>query len=336
MKVILDAYGGDNAPLEIVRGAVEAVRELDVEVVLCGDGPALRELMERDGLSLDNITFEQAKGDIPVEAEPTEILKSYADCSMAVGMRLLAGGGGDAFVSAGSTGAVVVGATFLVKRIKGIKRPALATVIPAVDGGCYMLLDIGANSECRPEMLTQFGVMGSVYMDRIMGCESPRVGIINIGTEETKGLDLQIEAGMLLKAAPVNFIGNIEARELPLGGCDVAVADGFTGNIVLKLTEGMGKFISVELKKLLTRSLLSKVAAGMLYKGVTALRASMDYTEYGGAPLLGISKPVIKAHGSSNAKAIKNAVRQAKRCCDNNMIEIIGQSLAKLPQKQEA
>lgn len=336
MKVIMDAYGGDHAPLEIVRGAVDAVRELGVEVVLCGDEPALRELMGQNGLPLEKIAFVQAARGIPVEAEPTEILKAYADCSMAVGMKLLAEGGGDAFVSAGSTGAVVVGATFLVKRIKGIKRPALGTVIPAADSGCYMLLDIGANAECRPEMLTQFGVMGSVYMNKIMGRSAPRVGVVNIGAEETKGLELQIEAGKQLREAPVNFIGNVEARELPLGGCDVAVADGFTGNIVLKLTEGMGKLMSMELKKILLKNAATKMAALVLKGGVTDFRKQMDYTEYGGAPLLGIAKPVIKAHGSSNAKAIKNAVRQAKLCSDNNMIAVIEQSLAELKTTKKA
>lgn len=335
MRVIIDALGGDNAPLEILKGTVLAVKEYGVQAVLCGDEPQLRSLAAEHALALEGISFAQAARGIPVEAEPTEIIKSYADCSMAVGLRLLAEGGGDAFVTAGSTGAAVVGASLIVKRIRGIKRAALGSVIPAANG-CYMLMDIGANTECRPEMLLQFGLMGAVYMEKIMGVDRPRVGVVNIGTEETKGLELQIEAGKLLRRAPVNFIGNVEARELPLGGCDVAVADGFVGNIILKLTEGMGKLMSMELKNILLRNTATKLAAGVLRGGVEEFRAKMDYTEYGGAPLLGIAKPVIKAHGSSNAKALKNAIRQAKLVCDNQMISVIEESLAQFARLQAA
>lgn len=332
MKVIVDAYGGDNAPLEILKGTALAVKELGVQAVVCGDENELKKVAADNGISIAGFEFAQADGNIPVTADPTEILKAYSGSSMACGLRLLAEGGGDAFVSAGSTGAVVVGATLIVKRIRGIKRAALGTVIPTSEG-CYMLMDIGANAECRPEMLQQFGLMGSVYMDKIMGIKKPRVGMVNIGTEENKGLELQIEANKLLKQAPVNFIGNVEARELPLGGCDVAVADGFVGNILLKLTEGMGKLMSIEIKRIFLRNTISKLAAAVLSGGIKNFRAKMDYTEYGGAPLMGISKPVIKAHGSSNAKAFKNAIRQAKMVCDNNMIGIIEDSLAQMKGK---
>lgn len=328
MKVIVDAFGGDNAPLEIVKGAAEAAAEYGVEIVLCGDEKSLRKLMAEQNISMNGMGFAQAASVMPVEAEPTEILKSYKDSSMAVGMKLLADGGGDAFVTAGSTGAAVVGASLIVKRIKGVKRPALAPIIPDATG-CHMLIDIGANSECRPEMLAQFGIMGSAYMETFMGVKNPRVGLVNIGAEETKGLNLHIEANKLMKSAPINFVGNVEARDLPLGGCDVAVTDGFTGNIILKHTEGMGKFFAMELKKILLGSFTSKLAALILKKSVDEFKKKMDYTEYGGTPLLGIAKPVIKAHGSSNAKALKNAVRQAKNMYDNNVIEKIGQALAK-------
>lgn len=326
MKVILDAYGGDHAPLEIIKGAALAVAEYGVEIVLCGREAELREIAGNNGISLSGISFLQAERSIPVEVDPTEVLKSYADSSMTLGLKLLSDGGADAFVTAGSTGAAVVGASLIVKRIKGIKRAALGTVIPN-SNGCYFLMDVGANAECRPEMLHQFGIMGSVYMQKLMGIEKPRVGLVNIGVEENKGLELHIEAGRLMKEAPIHFIGNVEARELPLGGCDVAVADGFVGNVVLKLTEGMGKLMSSELKKILLRNAATKVAALTLKGGVDAFRARMDYTEYGGAPLMGISKPVIKAHGSSNANAIKNAVRQAKMVCEKKVIEIISSSL---------
>lgn len=322
MKVIVDAYGGDNAPLEILKGTRLAIDELGVSAVLTGDEKALRELATKEKISLGGMEFFHAPLVMPVEAEPTELLKTYADSSMAVGFKLLAEGGGDAFVSAGSTGAVVVGGTLIVKRVKGVKRPALGTVIPTVDG-CYLLMDIGANTQCRPEMLYQFATMGSIYMDRVMSCKYPRVGIVNIGTEETKGLELQIEAGKLLSESDLNFIGNIESRELPLGGCDVAVTDGFTGNIVLKLTEGMGKMMSGEVKSMLMQSTRTKLAAMLLLKALRGFKAKLDYTEYGGAPLMGTAKPVIKAHGSSNAKAFKNAIRQAKKYHEQNVIEII-------------
>jgi glycerol-3-phosphate acyltransferase PlsX len=237
---------------------------------------------------------------------------------MAVGLKLLAEGGGDAFVTAGSTGAAVVGASLIVKRIKGVKRPALAPIIPD-SKGCHMMLDIGANTECRPEMLAQFAIMGTAYMRAFMGLEKPRVGLVNIGAEPNKGTDLQTAAYRLLQKAPVNFIGNVEARELPLGACDIALTDGFTGNIILKHTEGMAKFFSLELKDILLGSATSKLAALILKKRVQNFRKKLDYTEYGGTPLMGIRKPVIKAHGSSNAKAFKNAIRQARQMCASDI-----------------
>ena len=253
---------------------------------------------------------------------------------MAVGMQMLADGEGDAFVSAGSTGALVVGATFIVKRIKGIKRPALATILPTA-AKPTMLLDSGANADCRPEMLVQFGIMGTAYMSKILGVNSPRVGLANIGAEPSKGRELELETYKQLQNAPVNFIGNIEARQLPMGDCDVCVADGFCGNIMLKLYEGMAKFFSGDLKTLLTKDFKSKMAAMLVMKNVKEFKKKVDYTEYGGAPLLGIAKPVIKAHGSSNAKAFYNAVRQAKQTVENNVIGEITSALEAMKSKQE-
>lgn len=335
MTVIMDAYGGDHAPLEVLRGTAEAVRELGVQAIICGNESELRELAAQKNIPLEGMQFVHAVRGMPVEEDSTEILKGCSDTSMAVGMKLLAKGGGDAFVSAGSTGAQVVGASLIVKRMRGVKRPVLGTVIPTTTG-CYMLMDVGANAECRPEMLQQFAIMGSIYMQKIMGVASPRVGIVNIGTENNKGLSLQIETAKLLQDAPINFIGNIEARELPLGGCDVAVTDGFTGNVILKLTEGMGKMMQTELKKIFMHSFASKLAALILSSGLRAFRKNMDYSEYGGAPLLGASAPVIKAHGSSKAKAFKNAIRQAKRVCDGKVTEVICQALADLKEKEGA
>lgn len=248
---------------------------------------------------------------------------------MAVGLKQLADGNGDAFVSAGSTGALVVGATFIAKRLKGIKRAALAPVLPT-DKGFMMLLDAGANVDCRPEMIVQFAIMGSCYMEKILGIASPKVGLINVGAEDTKGRDIDISAYKLLQDAPVNFSGNIEAREIPFGNFDVVVSDGFTGNVALKLFEGMGSFFSHTLKDMLTKGVLSKLSALLILPKVKAFKKKMDYSEQGGAVLMGISKPVIKAHGSSDAKAFYNAIRQAQNCVNEKVIEQISDKLETL------
>lgn len=331
MRIIVDAFGGDNAPLEIMKGCEMAAKEYNVDIIACGNEDTLRELCGKNHISLDRISITHVEKVIPVEMDPTEVVKSYDDCTMAVGLKMLASGEGDAFVSAGSTGAIVVGASLFVKRIKGIKRAALASAIPCKDG-CYMLLDMGANTECRPEMLMQFGVMGSAFMENVMGVPNPRVGMVNIGTEENKGLELQIGANALLREAPVNFIGNVEPRDLPFGGCDVAVCDGFTGNVVLKLTEGLGKWFAGELKGIFMEGTASKLGYLCVKNGVARFRRKMDYKEYGGAPLMGTVKPVIKAHGSSDAKAFKNAIRQAKEYAGRRVISQIETSLAKLKE----
>ena len=334
MKIIVDAFGGDHAPVEILKGTAGAIVEYGVTALVCGDEERIRGVLSENGILSAGMEFLHAPDVMPVEAEPTEILKAYKSSSIAVGMKALSDGLGDAFVTAGSTGAAVVGASLIVKRIKGVKRPALGPILPN-SAGNYMLIDIGANAECRPEMLLQFGIMGSAYMKHIMGVENPRVGLVNIGAEETKGLELQIQAYHLMKSNPaINFVGNVEGRDLPLGACDVAVTDGFTGNIILKHTEGMGKFLSGELRSMFFSSFSSKIGALLLKKSIGAFRKKMDYTEYGGTPLLGILKPVIKAHGSSNAKAFKNAIRQAKNICENDVGEEIAQALSALKEKE--
>lgn len=245
---------------------------------------------------------------------------------MAVGLQALADDKGDAFVSAGSTGALVVGSTFIAKRLKGVKRPALAPILPTANGH-LILMDGGANVDCRPEMLMQFGIMGSCYMEKVMGVKSPKVGLLNVGAEDTKGRELDKEAYKLLTNAHVDFYGNLEAREMPKGVCQVAVSDGFTGNIALKLYEGMGSFFAGELKGMLTDGLSGKLAALLILKKVKAFKKKLDYKEVGGAVLMGISKPVIKAHGSSDAKAFYNAIRQAKQCVDGDVIGEISRAL---------
>lgn len=329
MNIIMDAFGGDNAPLEVIKGGIDAAHDFSVGITLVGDEKKIRDCAADNGLDISALEIRHADTVIDVCEEPTAVVKGKKDCSMAVGLKMLSDGEGDAFVSAGSTGALVVGATMIVRRIKGIKRPALATVLPTA-GNPAMLLDSGANADCRPEMITQFGIMGSAYMNKIMDVKSPRVALANIGSEESKGRELELETYKQLSAAPVNFIGNIEARQVPLGDADVVVTDGFTGNIMLKLYEGMGKFFSAELKNILTGKTKNKLAAMMILPDVREFKKKVDYSEYGGAPLLGTSKAVIKAHGSSDAKAFYNAVRQAKKFVDTDVTGEIVKALGEM------
>lgn len=317
MRVIVDAFGGDNAPLEVIKGCARAVSELGVNVVLTGSRNKIEKCAAENGISLSGIEIEHTDDVFDIHEEPKEIIKSGSNSSMALGLRLLSEGKGDAFVSAGSTGALVMGATFIVKRIKGIKRVAPSPVMPA-DKGSFVLVDAGANTECRPEMLVQFAVMGSAYMEKVMGVKDPKVGLLNIGSEETKGRELEIAAYKLLEESGLNFVGNIEARDMPNGEVQVVVTDGFTGNIALKLYEGMGSFFSKKLKWIFSG--LGKIGAIVSLGKIKELRRQMDYKEVGGSALLGVKKPVIKAHGSSDATAFFNAVRQAKKIVDGNVI----------------
>jgi phosphate acyltransferase len=326
MKIIVDGYGGDNAPLEVIKGCRMAVDEYGVEIVLVGREEGLKEEAQKAGVSLSGITILNADDVLTMEDKPRDVIKAKSGSSMAVGLKALSEGGGDAFVSAGNTGALVMGTMFIVKGIEGIKRMALAPIMPS-EKGCYMMIDGGANLECRPDMLLQFGIMGSIYMSKILHVNNPRVGLVNVGTEPTKGTQLQHEAYALLKESPCNFIGNVEGRDIPAGVCDVAVADGFTGNIILKLTEGIGLTFAANFKEILMRNTLTKLAALTLKSGLYDFKKKIDYSEYGGAPLMGSAKPVIKAHGSSNAKAFKNAIRQAIAFVSEGVIDEIKSSI---------
>ena len=311
MKIAVDAFGGDNAPVEILKGAAQAVAEYGVEIILTGNADIINAAAEKHGISKNGMTVSDCSGIIGMEDEPTVILKAKRNSSMGRALDILAQGHADAAVSAGSTGALLAGGSLIVKRLPGIKRAALAPIIPTASGPA-ILIDCGANVENKPEYLMQFGIMGSVYMEKIIGIEKPRVGLLNNGTEPTKGTPLHVEAhGLLISTHSINFIGNIEAREVPLGGADVIVADGFSGNILLKSIEGMGAMMLKSVKRIFYKNLFTKLAAKIIQKDFMAFKQQMDYTEYGGAPLMGISKPVIKAHGSSDANAIKNAIRQA-------------------------
>ena len=322
MKIIVDAFGGDNAPLSVLEGSALAVKEYGVEILLTGDEKKIKDCADANNISLEGIKILHADDIMDMHDDPTEIVKSKKNTSMAVGLKALADGEGDAFVSAGSTGALVVGGSLIVKRIKGIKRVALASFIPGKNNN-YLMLDIGANADCRPEMLYQFGIMGSVYMEKVDGRKNPTVGLLNIGTEDTTGSELYKESYALLKDAPVNFVGNVESREIPKGDVDVVVADGFTGNIALKLIEGVSLTMFSMIKNVLYRNIKNKIGALLIKKGLYEIKAKSDYTEIGGAPLLGTRKPVFKAHGSSNGKAIKNAIGKAAAFAQNGVIEKI-------------
>ena len=327
MRVVVDAFGGDNAPLEIVKGAAMASKELGVDITLTGNKGTIENIIKENGLEFSgDLEIVHTEDIISMHDDPTTLLKAHSESSMALAFKELNEGRADAFVSAGSTGAIVVGGTLIIKRIKGIKRPALAGLIPSPKGH-YMLMDMGANAECRPEMLEQFGIMASAYLSRVEGIENPKVGLLNIGVEDSKGGELQKEAYKLLSEAPINFVGNIESREMPKGVCDAVITDGFTGNIALKLIEGTAITFFKLVKNALYKNIFNKLAALVIKKDLYALKSMMDSSEVGGAPLLGVKKPVIKAHGSSDAKAIKNAIRQAVTFTRNGVIDTISEQL---------
>ncbi|MDE5772226.1 MAG: phosphate acyltransferase PlsX [Ruminococcus sp.] len=329
MKIIVDAFGGDNAPLEVLKGCERAVSELGVNIILTGHEKKIKRCAEKNVISLDGMEIVHTSEVFDIHEEPKEIIKSGKNTSMALGLKLLADGKGNAFVSAGSTGALVMGATFIVKRIKGIKRIAPSPVLPA-DKGSFILTDAGANTECRPEMLVQFAIMGSAYMEKVMGVRKPKVALLNIGAEETKGRELEIEAYKLLEKSGLNFVGNIEARDMPKGECQVVVTDGFTGNIALKLYEGMGSFFAKKIKWIFSGT--GKIGAVFSIGKIKKFRKQMDYKEVGGSALLGVKKPVIKAHGSSDGTAFFNAIRQAQKCVKTDVSGVIEKYAVKMAE----
>ena len=318
MKIIIDAMGGDNAPKAMVEGAIRAKKELGVDIVLVGREDEVRPLLDGEDIEVVN-----ASEVITMSDDPSTATRRKKDSSMAVALKMLAEGKGDAVVSSGSTGALLTGATLTVKRIKGIRRAALAPVLPAGENG-VMLIDCGANVECTAEYLSQFAVMGSFYARKILGCENPRVGLLNVGTEDEKGDDLRHQAFELLKANDrINFIGNVEGTTVFSGDVDVVVTDGFTGNVLLKATEGVVKFMMSSLKEVFYKSTVNKLAAGVLKNDLAVMKKRMDVNEFGGTAFVGISKPVVKAHGSCNATSFFAAIRQAKIFTESGLIEEI-------------
>jgi len=325
MRIVIDAMGGDNAPDEIIKGVVAAADIVDAELILVGKEKVIKEKLEEYDKK-KNITIKNATEVITMEEIPTKAIKSKKDSSMVVGLNMIKEKEADIFISAGSTGALLTGALLNVGRIKGINRPALATVLPSQEDK-FLLLDMGANANCKPEYLAQFAEMGSIYMEKTMGVKNPKVGLVNVGTEEEKGNDLAKGAHELLKKSKLNFVGNIEGRDLMMGTVDVAVCDGFTGNVILKTLEGFGLAIFKILGEEIGKSLKNKVGALMMKPSLRALKHKMDYSEYGGALLLGIDGGVIKCHGSSKAKAITNAIKQAYEFTKNDTIETIRKQL---------
>ena len=329
MKIIVDAFGGDNAPLAPIQGAVDAHNEYGVDIILTGDEEKIRSVAAENGIDLSGISIAHAPDVFTNDDQPSTIRsKAKANTSMAVGLTMLKNGEGDAFVSAGNSGALGAGAMFLVKRIKGIQRVAFAPVMPNLNG-YFMLIDSGVNTDVRPKALQQFALMGSIYMNKVMGFDNPRVGLANVGAEEHKGDPLRQETYVLLKETPgINFVGNVEGRDIPLDGCDVVVCDGFTGNMILKTYEGVAIALMKKIKGVFTKSLKTKLAAAMVLGEMKELKKSMDADEVGGAPVLGCAKPVFKAHGSANAKTIKNAVRVTAEYVRGDVIGCITEALA--------
>lgn len=327
MKIIVDAFGGDHAPLEILKGCADAVKELDISILLTGRASEIRRVAKEHAISLEGMEIADVPDVITMEDHATDIMKAKKNSSMAEGLRRLAAGEGDAFVSAGNSGALVTGATMIVKRIKGIRRVAFAPVLPK-GKGCFLLIDSGANSDCQPEMLRQFGVMGSAYMERVMQIPNPRVGLVNVGTESGKGNALMRETFPLLRDSGLNFVGNIEAREIPADAADVVVADGFTGNIILKMYEGVALTLLGKIKEIFQKSLKNKIAAAVVLKDVKTFKRQMDYNEYGGAPIMGAKKPVFKAHGSAKARTFTSALRLTKAYVESDVVSAIAETVA--------
>lgn len=321
MRIIVDVMSGDNAPFELIKGAIEAGEEFDAEIILSGNAEIIRQAAAELGKDISGMEIIDTDVVITMEDDPLAAVRSKKNSSMSEGFRRLKEDA-DALVTAGNTGAMVAGATLIVRPVKGVKRPCLATVLPL--GKPVLLLDCGANVNVIPEYLETWAYMGSLYAKHVLGIKKPKIGLLNNGEEEHKGTQTMVDTYKLLKASKdINFIGNIEGCDIPNGACDVLVTDGFTGNIVLKYTEGFGKFFMKTLKNLYSKNTRSKMSFLAMKNQIMGLKKEFDATEYGGAPLLGLSKPVIKAHGSADAKVIKNSVRTAITFAESGIVDVI-------------
>lgn len=326
MRIAIDAMGGDYAPEEIVKGALQAAQAYpETELILVGQSERILEFLPASGCP-QNVSLREAAEIIGMEEHPANAVRKKKDASIVVATRMVKEGDADAVVSAGSTGAQMAAALLGLGRIKGIERPAIATVIPTIEGG-KLLLDVGANPDAKPEHLVQYAIMGSIYAEKILGIANPRVALLNIGTEETKGNELAQTTYPLLKEAPINFVGNIEGRDFPYGRSDVTVCDGFVGNVVLKTTEGLAGALFQLIKEKITSTTVRKLGALAIKPGLKEIAQMLDYAEYGGAPLLGVNGISVICHGSSKQKAIFNAIRVARECVESQFIERIREEL---------
>lgn len=338
MKIILDAMGGDNAPEAPVLGAIEASRIYHADIVLVGRGEAILEVMSSHGISdlPDGVEIANADDVVDMHDDPASVIHKRKNSSMVIGLKMLAEGKGDAFVSAGSTGALLTGATLIVKRVRGMRRAAMAPAMPTKTGGKTIICDCGANAECTPEFLLQFGLVGSAYAQKVLGIENPRVGLLNIGTEDSKGTQLQKDAYLLLQEAAskglIHFTGNVEARAVPLGEVDVVVCDGFSGNVLLKSIEGTAMFMGSMMKRIFRKNVFTKLGYLLCRGGVGEMMKMLDYREIGGTQFLGIQKPVIKAHGASDVLAFRNAVGQAVTAAEGDFTKELAFALAAIKE----
>lgn len=326
MIIIVDCMGGDNAPREVVKGAYLASLEYNASFLLVGDRAAIEQTAAEEGIDLRRFDIVNAESVIEMTDDPVSVVRAKSDSSMSVALRLLAEGKGDAVVSTGNTGALFTGATLIVRKVKGVRRAAIASILPM--NPPVLLLDSGANVVVTDEYIEQFAIMGSIYMQKVCGLPAPRVGLLNNGSEECKGTELQLKSYKRLSELPsINFVGNVEADKLPKNACDVLVTDGFSGNILLKCVEGMGRLMLSTMKEIFYADTRAKLSGLLIKDKVAGVKKRFDASEYGGAPLLGISKPVIKAHGSSNANAVKNAIRQAINYANTGVIVNIAREI---------
>ncbi len=339
MKIILDAMGGDNAPEATIKGAVKAIKEIDSEIILVGNEETInkkvKEIYDKNNVKeiSERLSVRHTTEEITMEDIPTQAIKHKKDSSMVVGFNMLKQEEGDVFISAGNSGALLTGATLLVGRIKGVDRPAMAPILPAYKKG-VMLIDAGANTNCKPINLLQFAQMANVYLKKIYNIDKPLIGLLNIGTEETKGNDLMKESYNLLKESAeeydINFVGNVEGREIFAGELDAVVTDGFTGNIVLKTVEGLGKFVKRTLTEELKRNVFTTICAIPTLPAIKKFGKRLDYKEYGGALFLGVKKPVVKAHGSSDEKLFYYTIKQAEQFAKSGTVEIMKKEFEKI------
>jgi glycerol-3-phosphate acyltransferase PlsX len=332
-RIVVDAMGGDNAPGEIVAGALMAVGGLGVEVVLVGQTEAIRHEMQGTA-EVKGLKIVDAPDVIEMDEHPTDAVKAKPNSSINVGIRLVKEGKADAFVTAGNTGASMAAALLTLGRIKGIGRPALATIFPTGEGRPTMLLDVGANADCRPIHLVQFAYMGAAYMERMFGVTNPKVGLLSIGEEDSKGNQLTIEVNQALRASRLNFIGNVEGKDLTRGVCDIAVMDGFTGNVVLKTAEGMAEMMFTEIRKAVELTPWNKAAGLVLMSEFRKVKRRLDYAEYGGAQLIGVDGIVVIGHGRSNGRAIFSAIRAARDAVNNKVLDTLRDVAREIPAKK--